>query len=177
MTECSGLSRGLRIQWEGARPGTRSFSGRLPRAAGHKRLDPAERLQGVHRPLCTSILWGMFPHLPTQLWSRGCRQKGDLSGGWDLPKSHTTVVGSLGWIIKVTHGLFQATPAPHRGPSFHPLTWNLILIAAWFIFSTHTSIMLSVPGTILSTLYTLIHLISITTILSRSYYPILLIRT
>ena len=113
--------------WElRARPGTRSFSGRLPRAAGHKRLDSAERVQGVHRPLCTSILWGVFPHLPTQLLSRGCRQKGDLLDG------HRTVVGSLGWIIKATRVLFQTIPASHRGPSFHPLTWNLILTFCWF---------------------------------------------
>lgn len=126
MTECSGLSQGLRIQWEGARPGL-SFSGRLPRAAGRKRLDPAD-LQGVHRPWVPSILCDAL-HLPTQLWSRG--QTEGRPSAWlgpsQEPHTHTTVVGSLAG-LKI-HGLFQATPPHIRALLFIHSHGTLILPA------------------------------------------------
>lgn len=147
MIECSRLGQGSGFKPEShrARLGARSISGRLSRAHRHRRPDPTESAQDIHRQLCPSILCGAAPSLPTH--------SGPTSRGTD--RSGTFLMANT--FLRATQR--QGQPQLHCGILFVsdtscPLSsflsstlMNLILTLCWFpsnpcliyVFNTHLS--------------------------------------
>ena len=167
-TQCS-VGRGVTL-------GAQSFSRCLSRAAGYRIPDTQREPRMSRAPLSQHPLWGCFSTSPPI----SCLASGDyreLPECWDLPKSFGTVRGSLGYVPKVASFCFRQL--------LHPLIWVLSSLSSvhnephsdcWFpsnpclIYVFNALLVLSVLGTMLSTLQILMCLISITVLLSRYYY-------